>query len=107
MSRGKSKEPESQVRTDWASVVNPLCTTCAGTGWRNKAHTSVCLCVWRGCFRECYGKFKVCAENIHPKTVRLDVTPGPTGGRQSFGMRDVEFMSDFYLIAKRTLTPQE
>lgn len=107
MSRGKSKEPESKVRTDWSSVVNPLCTACAGTGWRNKAHTSVCLCVWRGVFGACYGKFKQCAESLHPKPVMLDSTPGPTGGRQTFGIRSAEYMADFCLIAKRTLTAQE
>lgn len=86
--------------------MNPSCTVCAGKGFRDKAHTSPCLCVWRGVFRTVYGKFKQCAETMHPRAVLLNDSSGPKG-RQHYGFRNMDFIADFCLIAKRTLTPQE
>lgn len=96
---------ESLPRTDWLSAVDLSCAVCHGTGWRSEG--SVCLCVWRGVFRDVYGRFKYCAESGYHKPISLDGTSGPQGRRTGYGIRHAEFMADFCLIAKRTLTPLE
>lgn len=92
---------DSQERSPWLSAVDLSCAVCQGTGWRSEG--SVCLCAWRGVWRDVYRRFRECAERGSYKPIFLDGTPGPQGRRSGYGIRHVEFMADFCLIAQRTL----
>jgi hypothetical protein len=58
-------------------------------------------------FRACFNKFRKCAsQEKHISRVRLEHVNG-RDTRQSWGMKDEEFMADFCMVAERTLTEAE
>ena len=103
------------MRLKWdRSVVLALakedCTQCRGFGLRGSSGTgeeTPCNCVFRSIFRACYKRFRYCAsEEKHVGHARLEQVNGKEH-RQTWGMKDEEFMADFCLVAKRALTPYE
>jgi hypothetical protein len=98
---------ESFGRSPWAAVLNPNCAQCRGTGWREAG--SVCLCVWRGVFRDCYSRFRDCIirSGTNIKSIRWDSIPGPKGRRALYSRKQEEYIADFCLVAKRVLEPAE
>src|SRR6266545_2010181 len=96
-------------RSDLLTMSLANCTTCLGTALcidsKVSAAGSVCPCVWRAVFRECWGRFRDIAEGeqfIKPVDW-ANAGHGPTGYKV-FGRVNEEYTADFCLIGKRTLT---
>ncbi len=61
----------------------------------------------RSIFRACYRRFRECASKAKSLTnVRLEHSGG-AGRRSSWGRKDEEYIADFLLVSKRTLTEEE
>jgi hypothetical protein len=66
-----------------------------------------CSCVFRAIFRVCYARFLRCthkAKNL--SQVSLEFAP-KGGGKITWGRKDEEYIADFYLVSRRTLTAEE
>jgi hypothetical protein len=67
-----------------------------------------CKCVLRAVFRACYAHFRHCAtKEKYMSRVSLELTPGRRRGSYTWGRKDEEYMADFVLVTRRTLTPEE
>lgn len=76
-------------------------------GLRQGRSTSPCDCVLRSIFRICYERFREYASSESRITsVSLEIHSGPNR-RGTWGRKEEEYVSDFLLIAKRTLTEEE
>jgi hypothetical protein len=66
-----------------------------------------CNCVLRAVFRACFERFRHCTyKEKHLSHVSLEYAPG--GGRRiTWARKDEEYVADFYLVARRTLEPNE
>jgi hypothetical protein len=61
----------------------------------------------RTIFRACYRRFRECAIKEKSLTqVSLEYSGGPAR-RNTWGRKDEEYMADFILVSKRTLTPEQ
>lgn len=97
-------------RSEVAGLAKQSCAHCLGLGLRHcvKTETDVpCNCVLRAVFRACYRRFKWCASR-DPRigTARMERVNGKDG-RNMWGRKDEEFVADFCLVSKRTLTEDE
>jgi len=106
---GGQKVEQNPHRVDLAGVAlsnaNERCTYCQGTG-RVKAYkaTRVCVCAYRGIARKCMDRYRI---------IR---TSGPwgkcsiqrsEGGGLMRGFKEVEFLADVDLAARRVLSAEE
>ena len=92
-------------RSEVLGLAKESCTHCRGFGLRrSKGGPAVpCPCVLRAVFRACFNKFRECAsQEKYISRVRLEQVHG-TDRRQTWGMKDEEYMVDFCNIATRTL----
>jgi hypothetical protein len=95
-------------RSDTVGLAKPRCTYCRGTGLTlGRQELAPCRCVLRTIFRHCYNRFRASAlKGPSCSHTTLEFTAGRD--RQfSWGRKDEEFMADFLLVSKRTLTPAE
>lgn len=98
-------------RSETIALASLKCAQCTGLGLRNgRAGTLVpCGCVLRQIFRACYDRFKSCVKTEKSITsVRLEHIGG--GGRNRgiiYGRKTEEYIADFILMTKRTLTADE
>jgi hypothetical protein len=86
------------------------CTHCQGTGLRNgkQGQESPCNCVFRAIFKACYRKFRYLAQQEkHVSRVRVEQVINGKEHRQTWGMKDEEYMADFLLVTKRSLDEDE
>ncbi len=82
------------------------CTLCHGVGVRviRKDTEVYCNCTFRAIFRACLNRFRHCACSAdHIGSISLEV-PRILEGRRSYGRKREEYVADFCLIAKRSLT---
>ncbi|MGD1072014.1 MAG: hypothetical protein ABSB15_17920 [Bryobacteraceae bacterium] len=97
-------------RSDVLALAKEDCTQCRGFGLRGSGGTGEempCNCVFRSIFRACYKRFRHCASGEkHVSHARLEQVNGKEH-RQTWGMKDEEFMADFCLVARRNLGPLE
>ena len=102
-------------RMDWTheetfGLSNVKCSRCEGTGLRPGIHRdgkSPCNCVLRNIFRACLRRFYFCAAN---EPYRSKVVLMPCQGydvNATWTRHGEDYMADFYLVAKRTLTEDE
>jgi hypothetical protein len=71
-----------------------------------KVKQSPCGCVFRSVFRACLRRFRECAiSESFASTVSWDYFAA--GGRRVMSRKKEEYLADFCLIARRTLTPFE
>ena len=87
----------------------PSCTLCLGAGLRpgRDGTPQPCNCVLRGIFRVCYARFRRCAtQERHLSRATLE-SPRTGSGRFSWSRKDEEFLADFCLVSRRTLTASE
>ncbi len=86
------------------------CTQCRGFGLRKSSSTGSdipCNCVFRAIFRACHRRFRYCAsQEKHVSQARLEQVSGKEN-RQTWGIKDEEYMADFCLVAKRSLDKLE
>ena len=99
-------------RSETIALASEQCTICHGDGLRYtpvKGKTGPCNCVLRSVFRACYARFRDCVgKEKQISMVSLQYCEsGKGGGRRTWGRRDEEYVADFCLIAKRTLTESE
>lgn len=96
------------TQSDTLALASVNCANCNGTGLvqLKKGSESPCKCVFRAIFRACYARFIECStKEKHLSQVNLDRSP--SGGKMTWGRKDEEYSADFYLVTKRTLTPDE
>lgn len=102
------------TRSETVALAASHCVFCSGLGLRpargrfRHAKLVACRCVFRAIFRVCYKRFKSCvARPKHLCHVTGEIYG--TGGqrRMVWGRKIEEYIADFYLISKRTLTPRE
>ena len=97
-------------RSEVIGLARERCTHCHGNGLRlagkgQKSHP--CNCVLRAVFRACFNRFCQCAtREKHFGRVRLEHVGGKDH-RQTWGMKDEEYMADFLLTARRNLSEDE
>ena len=97
------------TRSETLALASTSCTFCRGMGLRGDRMGAwrPCSCVFRAIFRACYARFRQCVEkDKHLSHVRLEFSPAG-GHHVSWGRKDEEYIADFYLITKRTLSPEE
>lgn len=98
------------TRTETLALAVANCAHCQGLGLRAIEGTKAdqpCNCVLRNIFRACYARFRECnSSERHVSRTSL----APVNGAQNKGCwsrKDEEYMADFTLVARRTLTPLE
>lgn len=93
-------------RSETLALAAPNCAYCHGLGRLiHKDNSTVpCKCVFRSIFRICYQRFRDAME-LDP----FETKPSLTGNRLSAGWsrKNEEYMADFYLVSRRTLTADE
>ncbi len=97
------------TRSETIALAKDTCTQCHGLGLllSRKGTLHACNCVLRNIFRACYAHFRYCAKKEKfMSRISLEVTPGRRG-TLTWGHKDEEYMADFVLIARRTLTEEE
>lgn len=97
------------TRSDTVALACPQCSFCHGLGLKDglEDQGEPCLCVLRRIFRACYSRFRRCAaQDRHLSISRLELVNG-TSSHYNWGRKDEEYMADFCLVARRTLTDAE
>lgn len=110
--QAKKPEPERFI-WDHARVFSlavQQCTKCRGGGLLigRKMRMEPCGCVTRKAFNICLGKYhsiQACQDRLRGATPVI--SPGGRDRRFTWSRKSEEFLADFYLLAKRTLNPQE
>ncbi|MFN7921707.1 MAG: hypothetical protein U0Q16_16520 [Bryobacteraceae bacterium] len=95
------------TRSEHLALANHNCTFCHGVGMMvgRRGKESTCNCVLRSIFRSCYERFRTCIEKEKSMSqARLEASLGGSR-RNSWGRKDEEYIADFYLVSKRSLTP--
>lgn len=96
-------------RSDVLALAMEKCTSCAGYGLRPSRNNSLtaCNCVLRNIFRICFGQFKKSLlKKDSISRPNLEKTASPHR-RVCWARKDEEYVADFLLVVKRTLTPAE
>jgi hypothetical protein len=96
-------------RSETLALAMQGCAQCLGSGLRlaRKGTLAPCNCVLRSIFRICYDRFLRCATQ---EKYLSRISQEPHLGRQrptSWGRKDEEYVADFVLVARRTLTEFE
>ncbi len=97
------------TRSETLALAASSCTTCHGLGMLTgkRGRSTPCNCVLRAIFRACYARFQHCAtKEKRLSRVSFEFTQGRES-RFTWGRKDEEYVADFCLIAKRTLTEEE
>ncbi len=97
------------TRSDTIAIAKDTCTRCHGLGLRlgRNGELEPCHCVLREVFRACYAHFQLCTtKEKYLSRISLEIRPG--GGRTNiWGRKDEEFIADFILVSKRTLSEDD
>ena len=94
------------TRSDTIALANNSCTQCHGLGLRlgKKERMNPCNCVLRAIFRACHARFRHCATKEKYMS-RISLEQVSSRERSfSWGRKDEEYMADFILLARRTLS---
>lgn len=97
------------TRSETLALAQQSCSICYGLGLRpgRGGVSTPCLCVFRTIFRACYARFRQCAmKEKHISRVSLEANPGRQR-KSVWGMKNEEFMADFCLVSRRTLSDYE
>jgi hypothetical protein len=97
------------TRSETLALAQQSCTYCYGLGLRpGRAGASTpCNCVFRAIFRACYARFQQCAsKEKYVSRVSLEANPGRQR-KSVWGLKNEEFIADFCLVSRRTLTERE
>jgi hypothetical protein len=106
----KTTQPLEWTHSITIGLSNVRCSKCEGTGLQPGLHRdgkSPCNCVLRNIFRACLKRFYFCADN---EPYRSKVVLMPCQGfdvNATWTRTSEDYMADFYLVAKRTLTEDE
>lgn len=113
--RPKSRRTTQNNNMEWTrsetlALASHTCTSCHGLGMRTgrRGGSSPCNCVFRAIFRACYKRFRYCVEKEkYMSRVSLEHTGQGGGRRYLWGRKDEEYIADFTLVSRRTLTAEE
>lgn len=97
------------TRSETLVLAQQSCTHCFGLGLRpGRAGASTpCNCVFRAIFRACYARFQQCAsKEKYISRVSLESNPGRQR-KSVWGLKNEEFIADFCLVSRRTLSESE
>lgn len=98
------------TRSETIGLASASCVFCRGLGLRKtptKGETKPCGCVFREIFRACYSRFRHCKEKSgFTSKLTLEKTTGASGFR-FYGRRNEEYIADFELTCRRSLSQQE
>ena len=97
------------TRSETLALAQQSCTFCYGLGLRpgRSGASTPCNCVFRSIFRACYARFHQCAmREKHISRVSLEANPGRQR-KSVWGMKNEEYMADFILVSRRTLSDYE
>ena len=98
------------TRSETLALASHTCTLCHGLGMRTcrQGASSPCSCVYRSVFRACLDRFRLSANKEKSRTkVTLDRAGASGERRYSWGRKDEEYLADFVLVSRRTLTEEE
>ena len=107
---GMSPELEevSRVPAFASTIADRRCACCNGSGERGHGrHATACRCVWRAVFRACFKRWHHARSRADWTRTTLFRSQNGRSSKVAFGRPYEEFIADFELIAKRTLTAQE
>jgi hypothetical protein len=114
-SPNKASELVDEVsKTEWSrsetlALAQQSCSHCYGLGLRpgRGGVSTPCNCVFRAIFRACYARFRQCAsKEKYISRVSLEANPGRQR-KSVWGMKNEEYIADFCLISRRTLSDYE
>jgi hypothetical protein len=97
------------TRSETLALAQQSCSHCYGLGLRpgRGGASTACNCVFRAIFRACYARFRQCAaKEKYISRVSLEANPGRQR-KSVWGMKNEEFIADFCLIARRTLSDEQ
>lgn len=97
------------TRSETVILAKQNCTQCHGAGLRlgRKGVLSPCNCVLRSIFRICFNRFIRCAtQERHLSKISLEPHVGKSRP-STWGRKDEEYIADFTLVTRRSLTEQE
>jgi hypothetical protein len=98
------------THTEALGLASVKCAKCAGTGLTkgvDREGNEPCGCVLRSVFRSCLKRFHFCADS-EPYTSKVVLMPcRGADSNHTWTRVSEDYMADFYLIAKRTLTLDE
>ncbi len=97
-------------KRDLEFLAKSNCPACKGQGCLplNQRRIRPCECSLRGIFRACYARFRDCVNDGRALSrVSFDRSPTGRSNRGMWGLKREEYMADFELIARRTLTQAE
>jgi hypothetical protein len=97
------------TRTETLALAQQSCSICYGLGLRpgRGGASTPCNCVFRAIFRACYARFRQCAsKEKYISRVSLEANPGRQR-KSVWGLKNEEYMADFVLVSRRTLTEHE
>lgn len=92
-------------RSEVIALSKEGCVHCGGHGFK-PGTADPCNCVFRSIFKACYGRFRRCTDSRETGVgcVRLEPISKAVNSPRIYGRKNEEFLADFVLIAKRTLT---
>jgi hypothetical protein len=96
-------------RSKTIGLAKVSCSFCHGYGLRfvRSGREVPCQCVFRAVFRACYSLFRECmVQGPHTSPVTLDFCSGAEG-RRTYSRKREEYLADFCLVSKRSLTAEE
>lgn len=96
-------------RSETLALAQNQCATCHGAGLRlgRRGQLNPCQCVLRRIFRICFARFEKCVQQERHMS-RVSMEPhGQRGKAGSWGRKDEEYIADFTLVSRRTLTEEE
>jgi hypothetical protein len=96
-------------QSDVLALAMEKCSTCGGYGMRpsRTGQQAACNCVLRSIFRACFQRFQNCM--LRKDSIgrpNLEHTASPHG-KVSWARKNEEFIADFLLVTKRTLSEAE
>jgi hypothetical protein len=97
------------TRSETLALAAPACNICHGLGLRSGRNQNLqpCNCVFRAIFRACFARFRDCStREKYISKVTLDPLPGKDC-RGSWGRKDEEYLADFCLVSRRSLSELE
>jgi hypothetical protein len=97
------------TRSDTLALAAPQCSYCQGLGLKDGLDNRLepCNCVLRCIFRACYSHFRHCvAQDRHLSVSRLELVNG-SASHYNWGRKDEEYIADFCIVTKRTLSEVE
>ncbi len=97
-------------RSETLALAGYHCARCHGAGiLSGRGGKEIpCNCVLRNIFRACYARFRECVEKDKQiPQVQLERGPGGGGRRYFWSRKEEEYIADFCLVSKRSLTEPE